>query len=229
MELKKSNKANLEWKRGQFFEVGLLIALGVVFLAFEMQVASKTEKRTDDVVYGAFEEDFVPITRIEEPPPPPLPPPKVTDILEIVANEIFIDANIHIDIEVDLWKPLSFSDFSPKEMEDEPEEIFFISLVEDKPLFEGKDAETGFREWVNSKILYPPLAVDNGITGRVYTEFTIDRDGNITDINILRGADPLLNAEALRVLRMSPKWTPGMQRGKPVKVRYQFPFVFQLR
>ena len=115
--------------------------------------------------------------------------------------------------------PLRFEDM-------DEEEIFYYAIVEEKPMFNGKDAEVSFSEWVNSVLVYPPVARENDITGRVFTDFIIDKDGNLTDIRILRGADPLLDAEALRMLRMSPKWTPGKQRGKTVKVRYQFMFVF---
>ena len=229
MELKKSLKANLEHRRSHFFEIGLLIALGFVLLAFEMQVAPKEVIQADDVGYGTLIEDLVLATRPEEPPPPPPEPPKVTDILEIVADDILVDANFHIDIEVDLATPILFSDFSQTVLKEEEEEIFFVHFLEDKPMFSGKDAETGFREWVNTIIVYPQLAIENSITGRVIAEFTIDRDGKIIDIKILRGADPLLDAEALRVLRASPPWTPGRQGGRPVKVRYQFPFFFNLR
>ena len=229
MELKKSDKANLEKQRGLFLEIGLLIALVFAFLAFELQVAPKEEEQVDMRVQESIEEEIIPITRQDEPPPPPPEPPKVTDILEIVADDVQVDTQIHIDIEVDLMTEISIVEYSHTEIEEEEEEVLLFAIVEDKPMFNGKDADVGFREWVNSRIVYPPVAQENGITGRVFTEFAIDRDGNITDIRILRGDDPLLDAEAMRVLRLSPKWTPGMQRGRPVKVRYQFPFVFQLQ
>ena len=108
------------------------------------------------------------------------------------------------------------------------DEIFLFQLVEVKPLFNGGDAEKGFREYVYSETVYPVAAQENGIAGRVYLEFTIDTDGSVTDVRILRGVDPLLDAEALRVIKSSPKWTPGKHGGKTVKVKYQFPFVFQL-
>ena len=228
MELKKSDKANLEKRRFLFFEIGLLIALGFAVLAFELKISPKETDKGDGPVQVAIEEEIVPITRQEEPPPPPPEPPKVTDILEIVSDDVSVDTQIHIDIEVDLMTEISIVEYSQDELI-EDDEIVLFAVIEDKPMFNGKDADVGFREWVSSKIVYPPVASENGITGRVFTEFTIDRDGSITDIRILRGADPLLDAEAIRVLRMSPKWSPGMQRGKAVRVIYQFPFVFQLQ
>ena len=227
MELKKSDKANLEKRRGLYFEIGLLIALGFALLAFELKSSPKVEERAEGPVQVAIEEEIVPITRQDEPPPPPPEPPKVTDILEIVADDVQVDTQIHIDIEVDLMTEISIIEYTQVEIEEE-EEVFLFAVIEDKPMFNGKEADVGFREWVNTRIVYPPVAQENGITGRVFTEFVVDRDGSVIDIKILRGADPLLDAEALRVLRQSPKWTPGMQRGRPVKVRYQFPFSFQL-
>ena len=108
------------------------------------------------------------------------------------------------------------------------EEIHLYARVAVKPLFNGGDAEKGFREWVMSNTVYPAEAKENGITGRVFIEFTIDKDGSVTDVKLMRGVDPLLDAEALRVIRSSPKWTPGKHGGKLVKVKYTFPLYFQL-
>ena len=229
MELKKSDKANLDKTRGIFTEVGLLIALGLALLAFEWQVSPKADDNDDFVAQALIEEEQVAITRHEEPPPPPPEPPKVTDILDIVADDVHVDTNIHIDIEIDMNTEIFIPDmFSVAEIEEEEETVLF-HIVEDKPLFNGKDPDVAFREWAYSKIVYPPIAAENGISGRVILDFAIDREGNVVEVRVLRGADPLLDAEAVRVIRMSPKWTPGMQRGKPVKVRYQFPFMFQLQ
>jgi len=229
MEPKKSDRVNLEKKRGLFFEAGLLIALGFAFFAFEMQFAEKDHGRSDIVALALIPDEIMPITRREEPPPPPPEPPKVTDLLELVDNDVHIDTHVNINVEVGLLTeifPFEFTREEPVE-EDEP---FIIYLVEEKPLFNGRDADVAFREWVYSVIRYPALAEQNGISGRVIAEFTIDRDGSVTDIRILRGVDPQLDAEAIRVLQMSPKWSrPGMQQGRAVRVKYQFPFVFQLQ
>ena len=107
------------------------------------------------------------------------------------------------------------------------EETILFAKVEEKPLFNEKEAETAFREWVNSKIVYPPVAQEKGITGRVFVEFAIDKDGSVTDVKLLRGVDPLLDGETLRVISSSPNWTPGKHEGKPVKVLYQFQTIFR--
>ena len=108
------------------------------------------------------------------------------------------------------------------------DEVFLFAEVGEKPTFNGKDAETGFREYIKENTNYPVAAQENGITGRVYVEFTIDKDGSVTDVELLRGADPLLDAEALRVIKSSPKWTPGKHGGEAVSVKYQFPIYFHL-
>ena len=232
MELKKSDKANLEKSRGLFIEIGFLIAMGFVLLAFEWKVAPTVEVQEETVVQVAMDEEAVPITRAEEAPPPPPPePPKVTDILDIVADDVRVETNIDINMEVDFSTeiaPVVFIESSGAGIIEEEEEVVLFAIVEDKPTFQGKDADVGFREWVSKNTVYPPVAQENGITGRVFIEFSIERDGSVSDVRLLRGVDPLLDAEAMRVIRLSPKWSPGMQRGKAVKVKYTFPFLFQL-
>jgi len=228
MELKKSDKANLNKKRVLYLEIGMLIAMGASLLAFEWQATPKEDAKIEGPAEQAVEEEVVIATRPEEPPPPPPEPPRITEFLEIMDNDVKIDTHIDVNMDVDLNTEITVVEFTPTEVIEE-EEIVLFAIVEEKPTFMGEDADVGFRKWVNSKIQYPPIAAENGIFGRVYYEFAIDKSGNICDIKLLRGVDPLLDAEALRVLKMSPKWTPGKQRNKPVKVKYQFPFVFQLQ
>ena len=108
------------------------------------------------------------------------------------------------------------------------DEIILFALLEVKPLFNSKDADAGFREYVNSKIIYPKEAQEKGISGRVIAEFIIEIDGSISNVKFLRGVDPLLDNEVFRVINSSPQWTPGKHEGNPVRVMYQFPFVFRL-
>jgi len=104
-----------------------------------------------------------------------------------------------------------------------------FDIVHDMPLFNGKSAEEGFREYVSRKTVYPWIAQLNGIEGTVVVEFTIDQKGKLVEAIVVQSVHPLLDTAALRVTRSSPKWTPGMQRGKKVKVRYTFPVNFRLR
>ncbi len=109
---------------------------------------------------------------------------------------------------------------------DESEAIPF-RLVETKPMFEGGDANN-FARWVNQQLHYPPEAVQQRLQGRVTLQFTVEKDGSVTGVKVLRGVHPILNEEAVRVVSQSPKWTPGTVKGEPARVVYHFPLVFQL-
>ena len=109
---------------------------------------------------------------------------------------------------------------------DESEAIPF-ALVETKPKFEGGDANQ-FSHWVNQRLHYPPEAKQKGLQGRVTLQFTVEKDGSVTGVKVLRGVHPLLDDEAVKVISDSPKWTPGTVRGEPTRVVYNFPVVFQL-
>jgi len=229
METKKSNRANLEKKRGMFFQVGLLLALGLAFVAFEWQVALRvSDVKWEPVPIGDVDEFVIQATFDKTPPPPP-EPPKVTDILDIVSNDVQVETHIDINMEahIDTEIPIITASLTGTEVKEVDEILPFIT-VEEKPLFNGKDAEEAFRDWVYKNTIYPTAAQEIGISGRVFVSFTIDRTGQLVDIQVTRGVDPLLDDEALRVIKTSPKWTPGMQRGKPVKVTYTFPFLFKL-
>ena len=118
-------------------------------------------------------------------------------------------------------------DFIPVTDEEEAEEeVFFI--VEDMPQFQGGGKEK-FREWIAQNLQYPPIAAENGISGRVFVQFAVNAKGEVVDVVVVRGVDPALDKEAVRVVKSSPKWTPGKQRGRPVKVQFTFPIVFVLQ
>jgi TonB family protein len=105
-------------------------------------------------------------------------------------------------------------------------EVF--TIVEEMPLFNGKPAEKGFRDYVNLNTQYPKEAKSDGIIGDVLVRFTIDVDGSLVDAKVVGSIHPLLDAEALRVVQSSPKWTPGTLKKKPVEVKYTFPVRFRL-
>ena len=108
------------------------------------------------------------------------------------------------------------------------EEAIPFQLVEEKPSFQGGDANQ-FSKWVNQRLVYPEIAKESGVQGRVTLQFTVGKDGSVTDVKVLRSADPELDQEAVRVVSMSPKWEPGKQRGRAVPVIYTFPVIFQLK
>ena len=108
---------------------------------------------------------------------------------------------------------------------DNEEEAIPSQLVEEKPSFQGGDANQ-FSKWVNQRLVYPDDAKEKGIQGRVTLQFTVEKDGTVTNVKVLRGLDPSLDKEAVRVVSMSPKWKPGKQRDRAVPVIYTFPVFF---
>ncbi|MBQ6573878.1 MAG: energy transducer TonB [Bacteroidales bacterium] len=230
MEIKKSPKANLENKKFLFTEIGLIVALLAVLGAFEWSTTEATslEALGDDVAV-VVEEEQVPITQEEQLPPPEVPKePVMSDIIDIVDDDIKVD-DVVISTEDDKSLGVEIKEYvvEQEEEEVEEEEVPF-AIVEQKPTFQGGDANT-FTKWVFSKIVYPEIAKENGVQGRVTLQFTIETDGSVKNVKVLRGVDSSLDKEAVRVVSSSPKWKPGMQRNKPVRVKYTFPVVFQLR
>ena len=230
MEIKKSPKANLENKKFLFTEIGLIVALLAVLGAFEWSTTEATslEALGDDVAV-VVEEEQVPITQEEQLPPPEVPKePVMSDIIDIVDDDIKVD-DVVISTEDDKSLGVEIKEYIVEQEEEvvEEEEVPF-AIVEQKPTFQGGDANT-FTKWVFSKIVYPEIAKENGVQGRVTLQFTIETDGSVKNVKVLRGVDSSLDKEAVRVVSSSPKWKPGMQRNKPVRVKYTFPAVFQLR
>ena len=111
---------------------------------------------------------------------------------------------------------------------DEPEETIEYGLVEVKPTFQDGDANA-FSLWVNQNLTYPESAKEAGVQGRVTLQFTVDKEGNVKDVKVMKGVDPALDGEAVRIVSQSPKWNPGMQNGEPVNVTYMFPVVYKLK
>ena len=230
MEIKKSPKANLENKKTLFREIGLIAALGLVLLVFEW---SSTDKEVSSLAANTnviTDEEQAPITQ-ETPPPPPeqIKEPVMTEELQIVENDVKVETDfISTDDSDQKIEIKPYVEAKPVEEEVEVEEEIPFAIVEDKPMFQGKDANE-FTKWVYNNIEYPEIAKENGIQGRVTVQFTIDKDGSVKDVKVLRGVDSSLDKEAVRVIQKSPKWSPGKQRNKPVKVKYTFPIIFQLR
>ena len=231
MEIKKSPKANLENKKFLFMEIGLVVALLMVLGAFEWSTTEGTDLASlGDETAVVIEEEQVPITQEEQLPPPEVPKePVMSDIIDIVDDDIKVEDNFLISTEDDASLGVEIRDYVvEQEEEEEVEEEVPFAIVEQKPTFQGGDANT-FTKWVFSKIVYPEIAKENGVQGRVTLQFTIETDGSVKNVKVLRGVDSSLDKEAVRVVSSSPKWKPGMQRNKPVRVKYTFPVVFQLR
>ncbi len=228
MEVKKSQKADLEGKKGVFFEIGLTLALAILLFAFEWKSSSEEVSQFQTVAEEQIEEEIIPITQqMLKPPPPPPPAPKLTDLIDIVEDDTQIDEELEIqdvdDTSENTDVPTDVDDFGTYGDEDTGDTEVFV-VVEDMPSFPGGNVQ----KWIAKNVKYPVLAMENGIQGKVYIQFVIERDGSITDVKVLRGVDASLDKEAVRVVKAMPKWKPGKQRGKPVRVSYTLPINFQL-
>jgi len=229
MEIKKTEKASLENKRLIFAELGLIAALLVVFAGFESSTRAKEVALLQDNTVIDDEDDMVAIP-LDTPPPAPEAPalPILSDELQIVDDDVTVDLDFQslddTDVPVDIQEYVR-QEVVEEDVEDDP--IPFVT-VEQKPTFNGGDAN-GFAKWVNSKLVYPEIAKDNGIEGRVTLQFTIGKDGRLVDVKVLSAPDESLAQEAVRVVSSSPKWEPGRQRDRAVKVSYTFPVIYRLR
>ena len=229
MEIKKSAKANLEDKKLLFVEIGLVVSLAITLFAFEWTSKETNVAVLEEQAQVVLEEEIIPITQ-ETPPPPPAAPkiPVLSDQIDIVDDEIEIDDDMFMNLEDDANLGVEIMDYVEVEEEVVEEEAIPFQLVEEKPSFQGGDANQ-FSKWVNQRLEYPEIAKENGVQGRVTLQFTVEKDGTVTKVKVLRGVDPSLDKEAVRVVSMSPKWKPGKQRDRAVPVTYTFPVIFQLR
>ena len=229
MEVKKSQKASLENKRLLFVEIGFVIALLIVLGAFEWSSKEKQEATLLADNTEIIEEEMIPITQETPPPPPEIAKiPVLSDQIDIIDDDIKVNDNI-LNLEDDSSLGVEIQDYVEEVKEEVvEEETIPFQLVEEKPKFQGGDAND-FSKWVNQRLVYPEVAKENGVQGRVMLQFTVKTDGSVSDVKVLRGVDPSLDKEAVRVVSMSPKWTPGKQRDRKVKVTYTFPVIFQLR
>ena len=229
MEIKKSEKANLENKKLLFVEIGLIISLLIVYIAFEWTSKETNMSMLEDNTEILVEEEII-STNMETPPPPPAAPkiPVLSDQIDIVDDEIELEDDMFMNLEDDASLGVEIMDYVEVEEEVVEEEAIPFQLVEEKPSFQGGDANQ-FSKWVNSRLVYPEIAKENGVQGRVTLQFTVEKDGSVTKVKVLRGVDPSLDKEAVRVVSMSPKWKPGKQRDRAVPVTYTFPVIFQLR
>ena len=229
MEIKKSEKANLENKKLLFVEIGLVISLAITLFAFEWTSTETEVAVLEDTQEVVLEEEIIPITQ-EAPPPPPAAPkiPVLSDQIDIVDDEIEVDDDLFMNLEDDSSLGVEIMEYVEVAEEVVEEEAIPFQLVEEKPSFQGGDANQ-FSKWVNSRLEYPEIAKENGVQGRVTLQFTVEKDGSVTKVKVLRGVDPSLDKEAVRVVSMSPKWSPGKQRDRAVPVTYTFPVIFQLR
>lgn len=229
MEIKKSPNADLKNRKLLFIEIGFVVALLITLGAFEWTSKEKKEATLTAENTELVEEEIIPITQDTPPPPPEAPKiPVLSDQIDIVDDNIEVDDNI-MNLEDDSNMAVEIKEYIEEVQEEVvEEEAIPFQLVEEKPKFQGGDANA-FSAWVAKNLNYPEIAKENGVQGRVMLQFTVNPNGSVSDVKVLRGIDPSLDKEAVRVVSSSPKWTPGRQRDRAVKVTYTFPVIFQLR
>ena len=230
MEVKKSPKADLENKKLLFREIGFVVVLAIVLLAFEWSSTEKEELMDLTQETVAIEEEIIPITQEQQEIPPEMPKiPVLSDVIDIVDDDIVVKDDLFIDLEDNANLGVEIIDYVAQvEEEVVEEEAIPFALVETKPMFQGGDANN-FSRWVATHLQYPEIAKENGVQGKVTLQFTVNTDGTVSNVKVLRGVDASLDKEAVRLVSSSPKWTPGKQRDRAVKVSYTFPVIFQLR
>lgn len=227
MKNKKSEKANLENKKGMFFLIGLVVALGTVLLAFEWKTEPNAAIDLGNATFTPAEFVYIPPTPNEK---KEIPIQKIeVPFFELVDNESDVETDMDVfDSEANDDTFIDFNSviFQKKENKnDKVDEIFFF--VDEMPEFPG--GEKALLKYLGKNVKYPVIAQENGIQGKVFVSFVIDKNGLINDVELIRGVDVSIDNEALRVVRSMPKWKAGKQGGYAVKVRYNVPILFELQ
>ncbi len=229
MEVKKSPKANLEKGKTMGVLMGMIVGLAVLFVGFEWSEPD-IKIATSEGVADIIAEEEMEITRPENtpPPPPPPPPPAAAEVLQVVDDDVKLD-DVQIASTEDNASTAQVEAYTPPAVVEEEEESAqtIFTVVEKMPEFPG--GQGALLQYLAKSIKYPVIAQENGIQGRVSCSFVVNKDGSIVDAEVIRGVDPSLDKEALRVINSMPKWKPGEQRGKPVRVKYTVPVTFRLQ
>jgi protein TonB len=228
-EVKKSPKANLEPEKSTYFLMGLVLAVAFILMAMEWSTESRKLDEGMFVGITAVDED-IPITQQPPAPPAPPPPPFVPEVPEILVTvDEEVDHKIDLGTESapieNVLPPPPPPNLQRPSITEDVDEPFVI--VEVSPEFPGGNAV--MMQWLGNNIRYPVAAQEIGAHGRVICSFVVERDGSITDVQVVRGVDPSLDREAVRVIQTMPNWTPGMQRNVPVRVRFTLPVTFRLQ
>ena len=219
MPSRKTEKADLRKKYPLYIEVGLVLVLGMLILAFKVNWNPPS-----DGDFAVQEQEQIEIEEVkqtlqqETPPPPPKPPVPV----EVPDESVLEDDLLDLDATLDLDDPVESAPPPPPDAVEKEEEPEIFVVVENMPELIGGLGS------IQSKIKYPEMAKKAGVEGRVIVQFVVDEEGNVQDPQVVRGLGAGLDEEALRAVKMA-KFKPGMQRGKPVKVKMSLPITFRLK
>lgn len=230
MEIKKSPKADLENKKMLFLEIGLVIALAVCGAALAFNTKPEPEPYTppkQDVREQEFEMDRTVQEQEQQQPEQQKAKTQVlADVLTIVSNDTKIETpDLLFSDDASAFEDFEFE--VEEVVENIVEEEIFVT-AEEMPTFQGGDLSK-FRNWVQNNVKYPQIALENGIQGNVVIKFVVEKDGKLSNIQVLQTPDKTLADAAVQVLQKSPKWKPGKQRNKPVRVTYTLPVSFKIQ
>jgi protein TonB len=226
MQLKKSPKASLEDKKLTYVLMGLVLVLSICYVAFEWTEKEVTKYEVNDTDFFFEEEIDIQQTTQETPPPPPPPAVQEVEVLNVVEDDVEVET-IEINTEDDKDVEVVIAPPVEAPVEEEEEEVIFM-VVESMPEFPG--GQQALFKYLAENVKYPVIAQENGIQGRVICQFVVNKDGSIVDVVAVRSSgEPSLDKEAIRVIQSMPRWKPGMQRGKPVRVKYTVPVNFRLQ
>lgn len=237
MEIKKSSKADLEKGKTLALLMGLVLGLAVLFVGFEWGTKDLKINANEGIADILAEEEIEITTQDDAnvPPPPPPPPPQqqevAAEVLTIVEDNVDVGNQTLMSSE-DTQREAQTQTYVPPAVmtavvvEEEQSEQHIFEIVEEMPEFPGGMGECLAFLGKNTK--YPIVAQENGIQGRVVCSFVVNQDGSIVDIEVIRSIDPALDKEAMRVVGTMPKWKPGKQRGKAVRVKFNVPVLFRL-
>jgi periplasmic protein TonB len=224
MEEKKNPKIAVVKKTGLFLSIGFVVSLLLVNIVFEWRSYDDGQL----LELGQVSDDFQEITEIPLTTQPPPPPPKIKqpEIIE-VPDEEEIKEEINVDLDVEITEETEIEEmvFEEAVVEEKVDELF--TIVEQYPSFKGGDQ--AFIKFVQKNMVYPEKARRMGIEGRVFVQFIVEKDGSLSDINIMKGIGGDCDQEAVRVMELSPPWLPGKQRGRPVRVQIVIPITFKIQ
>ena len=229
-------EADINTSKNMAMAFAFIFAFGTSIFAFNY--ANKSTKIVEVEKFEVetdFEAEAPQTEQVKPPPPPPPPPPEieVVDDDEVIKDETPLqDTEIEKDEEVVVKEPVK------KVVEEEEAEPAFFLVVEDMPKYKGCEGLKGdeatqctmkaIMKYVGENVEYPRVAESNDIEGKVFVSFVVDKDGSVTDVQVVRGVDKDLDNAAVKVVKSLPKFTPGKQRGKAARVKYNIPIVFKL-
>jgi len=226
MEPKKTIHADLSNKSFLFFNMGLVVSLGLCLAAFNYKVYNDTGKK-ELAVRQQIEDELLEAPPTEHLPPPPPPQIQQPQVIE-VPNDTRIEEDIQINMDIETHLDQVVKEVAPvvqaeAEVEKEdPHQIFIV--VEETAVPTG--GMSAFYDYVKSSLKYPAQAKRMDIEGKVFVQFVIEKDGSVTDVKAIKGIGAGCDEEAVRVVQNTPKWKPAKQRGKPVRQRMVLPITF---